>query len=94
VGASRGGAPSFGRGDVPATFERRACDLLGAALDRVERGPAQQRWDLPDDPLRQTQDPELQRYSTIPYRNTTHPAISIWELRGGIKYANRRACPV
>jgi len=43
VGASRGGAPSFGRGDVPATFERRACDLLGAALDRVERGPARQR---------------------------------------------------
>jgi putative transposase len=26
-------------------------------------------------------DPELQRYSTIPYRNTTHPPISIWELR-------------
>jgi putative transposase len=26
-------------------------------------------------------DPELQRYSTIPYRNTTHPAISIWEFR-------------
>ncbi len=26
-------------------------------------------------------DPELQRYSGIPYRNTTHPSISIWELR-------------
>ena len=26
-------------------------------------------------------DPELQRYSMIPYRNTTHPPISIWELR-------------
>jgi putative transposase len=26
-------------------------------------------------------DPELQRYSTISYRNTTHPPISIWELR-------------
>ena len=26
-------------------------------------------------------DPELQRYSTIPYRNTTYPPISIWELR-------------
>jgi putative transposase len=25
--------------------------------------------------------PELQRCSTIPYRNTTHPPISIWELR-------------
>jgi putative transposase len=26
-------------------------------------------------------DPDLERYSTIPYRNTTYPAISIWELR-------------
>jgi len=26
-------------------------------------------------------DPELHRYSGIPYRNTTHPPISIWELR-------------
>lgn len=26
-------------------------------------------------------DPELQRYCAIPYRNTTHPSISIWELR-------------
>jgi putative transposase len=26
-------------------------------------------------------DPELQRYSTIPYRNTTYPPMSIWELR-------------
>lgn len=26
-------------------------------------------------------DPELNRYSTIPYRDTSHPAISLWELR-------------
>jgi putative transposase len=26
-------------------------------------------------------DPELQRYSPIPYRNTTYPPISMWELR-------------
>lgn len=26
-------------------------------------------------------DPELQRYASIPYRNTTHPPISVWELR-------------
>ena len=32
-------------------------------------------------------DPEVQQYYAIPYRNTSHPAISIWELRE----ANRRA---
>lgn len=26
-------------------------------------------------------DPDLQRYAAIPYRNTTHPPISVWELR-------------
>jgi putative transposase len=26
-------------------------------------------------------DPELRRYSSIPYRNTTYPPISVWELR-------------
>lgn len=26
-------------------------------------------------------DPELKQYLTIPYRNTTHPPISVWELR-------------
>lgn len=26
-------------------------------------------------------DPETQRYQAIPYRNTSHPAISIWELK-------------
>lgn len=26
-------------------------------------------------------DPELKSYSAIPYRNTTHPPISVWELR-------------
>jgi putative transposase len=26
-------------------------------------------------------DPDLQQCSTIPYRNTVHPPISIWELR-------------
>jgi putative transposase len=26
-------------------------------------------------------DPDLQQYSAIPYRNTVHPPISIWELR-------------
>lgn len=26
-------------------------------------------------------DPELKQYSPIPYRNTGHPAISLWELR-------------
>lgn len=26
-------------------------------------------------------DPELERYSAIPYRDTSHPAISIWELK-------------
>jgi putative transposase len=26
-------------------------------------------------------DPELKQYSRIPYRNTSHPPISIWELR-------------
>jgi putative transposase len=26
-------------------------------------------------------DPDLQQYSSIPYRNTVHPPISIWELR-------------
>jgi putative transposase len=26
-------------------------------------------------------DPDLGRYNAIPYRNTTHPAISVWELR-------------
>jgi putative transposase len=26
-------------------------------------------------------DPDLQRYFAIPYRNTTHPSISLWELR-------------
>lgn len=31
-------------------------------------------------------DPEVQQYYAIPYRNTAHPAISIWELRE----ANRR----
>jgi putative transposase len=26
-------------------------------------------------------DPEVKQYFTIPYRNTTHPPISVWELR-------------
>lgn len=26
-------------------------------------------------------DPEVQQYYAVPYRNTSHPAISIWELR-------------
>jgi putative transposase len=26
-------------------------------------------------------DPQLKQYFTIPYRNTTHPPISVWELR-------------
>jgi putative transposase len=26
-------------------------------------------------------DPDLQQYSTIPYRNTVHPPMSVWELR-------------
>ena len=26
-------------------------------------------------------DPELKQYFELPYRNTTHPAISVWELR-------------
>lgn len=32
-------------------------------------------------------DPEVHQYYAIPYRNTSHPAISVWELRE----ANRRA---
>lgn len=32
-------------------------------------------------------DPEVQQYYAIPYRNTAHPTISVWELRE----ANRRA---
>ncbi len=43
-------------------------------------------------------DPELNRYFQIPYRDTSHPAISIWELReakkvveaDGHKHANER----
>lgn len=30
-------------------------------------------------------DPEVQEYYAIPYRNTSHPAISIWELREATK---------
>lgn len=30
-------------------------------------------------------DPEVKQYFTIPYRNTSHPAISIWELRQATK---------
>lgn len=32
-------------------------------------------------------DPEVQQYYAIPYRNTSHPAISIWELREAHKRA-------
>ncbi|EPL8914395.1 Mu transposase C-terminal domain-containing protein [Citrobacter freundii] len=32
-------------------------------------------------------DPELQSYYSIPYRDTSHPAISIWELREARKSA-------
>lgn len=32
-------------------------------------------------------DPEVQQYYAIPYRNTAHPAISIWELREAEKRA-------
>lgn len=32
-------------------------------------------------------DPEVQQYYAIPYRNTSHPAISIWELREAEKRA-------
>jgi len=32
-------------------------------------------------------DPEVQEYYAIPYRNTSHPAISIWELREAEKRA-------
>ncbi len=43
-------------------------------------------------------DPDLQQYSTIPYRNTVYPPISIWELRGcvascmrmGVRTSTRR----
>jgi putative transposase len=31
-------------------------------------------------------DPELLRYFRVPYRNTTHPAISLWELRSINKF--------
>jgi putative transposase len=26
-------------------------------------------------------DPDVKQYFTIPYRNTTHPPMSVWELR-------------
>jgi putative transposase len=26
-------------------------------------------------------DPELRQYFSIPYRDTSHPTISVWELR-------------
>ena len=32
-------------------------------------------------------DPEIRQYYAIPYRNTSHPAISIWELRAAEKRA-------
>jgi len=32
-------------------------------------------------------DPEVQEYYAIPYRNTSHPAISVWELREAEKRA-------
>lgn len=32
-------------------------------------------------------DPEVRQYYAIPYRNTSHPAISIWELRAAEKRA-------
>lgn len=34
-------------------------------------------------------DPEVQQYYAIPYRNTAHPAISIWELRQAQKRAEQ-----
>lgn len=32
-------------------------------------------------------DPEVEQYYAIPYRNTAHPAISLWELREAEKHA-------
>lgn len=36
-------------------------------------------------------DPEVEQYYAIPYRNTSHPAISIWELREAEKRAKEEA---
>ncbi len=38
-------------------------------------------------------DPDVQRYSAIPYRNTTHPAISVWELRELRRRLNESGTP-
>lgn len=41
-------------------------------------------------------DPEIRQYFAIPYRNTSHPVISIWELRAAEKRAleEQPAAPV
>lgn len=41
-------------------------------------------------------DPEVQQYYAIPYRNTSHPAISLWELREAERIAmqDRPSVPV
>lgn len=36
-------------------------------------------------------DPEVEQYYAIPYRNTSHPAISIWELREAEKRAEEES---
>lgn len=39
-------------------------------------------------------DPEVHGYFEIPYRDTSHPAISIWELREAEKHARNTGTPI
>lgn len=39
-------------------------------------------------------DPELQTHFAIPYRNTSHPAISVWELREAERMAKEAGKPI
>lgn len=39
-------------------------------------------------------DPELQTYYAIPYRNTSYPAISVWELREAERIAKETGKPI
>jgi putative transposase len=59
-------------------------DVLRRFIGATEQGRKRQflfRRDPRDISVVHFWDPDLQRYSAIPYRNTSHPPMSVWELR-------------
>ena len=54
--------------------------LIGASIDGRKRSFLFRR-DPRDISTVHFWDAESQRYCAIPYRNTTYPAMSLWELR-------------